>query len=82
MRGDGLRESGGWGRAVCSAAQGAVLEPGMCALGLDSPVWLPGSGAGENHQVLFIRFPALSELAQGLWPLMPLVGSVVKAKAA
>lgn len=82
MRGDRLWESWGRGHVACSAAQGAASEPGTCALGLDSPVWLPGSGAGKNRQVTFIRYPALSEPAQGLWPLMPMSGSAVRAKAA
>lgn len=58
----------GLGPRGLQVAQGTV---GILHLWLmpASPVWFPGSGA------------ALSELAQGLWLLVPTVSSVEKAKA-
>lgn len=69
-----VKGNGGRGRAGIGAAWSAGSpgnRVGILHLWLmpGSPVWFPGSGA------------ALSELAQGLWLLVPTVSSVEKAKA-
>lgn len=75
MRGDGLWESG-------VGATWSARQPREQCRNLARVPWAWTLQSGSLGQVTFIRYPALSELAQGLWLLMPMVGSVVKAKAA